>query len=102
MTVLLSTSALAILALLVILPTGMLRHHSASIYGTGGVDSVACSIWAWAEGTWQLMERCGQAGCDCAPPLDRPGRYEGEVVRHECPALVEVVVAGGLVEEAAR
>src|SRR5262249_52826336 len=100
MTVLLSTSALAILALLVIVPTGMLRHHFSGDDGSDGVRAVACSIWAWAEESWRLMERCGQAGWACAPPLDRPGRYEGEVVRHECPAPVEVV--GELIVEAAQ
>ena len=43
------------------------------------------SIWCWTNGEWSLMSPCGQPGCDCGPPPSRPGTYEEQVIRKECP-----------------
>jgi len=45
----------------------------------------AYSIWAYQGNKWVLKEKCGQADCDCGPPPSRPGQYQGEVVKKECP-----------------
>ena len=46
----------------------------------------AFSIWAYQGKQWVLKEECGQADCDCLPSPSRPGHYEGEVVKKECPS----------------
>ncbi|HZW29577.1 MAG TPA: hypothetical protein VFF52_02665 [Isosphaeraceae bacterium] len=43
------------------------------------------SIWCYEQGKWTLLAHCGQPGCECGPPPGKPGSYEGQVVRKECP-----------------
>ncbi len=60
---------------------GILHDHSC------GVARVAAfSVWKYRQNQWLLVQECGQEGCDCGPAPNRPGRFQGEVVRKECPA----------------
>jgi len=60
----------------------MRGHH----HGRDSVQVAAFSVWAYEQNQWLLVQECGQAGCECGPAPNRPGQFEGEVVRKECPA----------------
>jgi hypothetical protein len=108
MHVILSVSALALLAILAVLVDIAMHlrlacdrigtaqalplraqdsHHGGpdGLLGSDGTPAVAYAIWAFEDDGWLLLQPCGRAGCDCGPPPDGPGGYEGEVVRKECP-----------------
>ena len=63
------------------------ERYSHTHLSPGAVRVAAFSVWAYKQNQWLLVQECGQAGCQCGPAPDRPGRFEGEVVRKECPAV---------------
>jgi len=60
------------------------KHH-----GHHGFDHLGpwgpFAIWCYTKGEWVLLTPCGQPGCDCGPPPPKPGSYEEQVIRKECP-----------------
>lgn len=53
-------------------------------FGSTFPPVVFYSIWSYEGARWVLLRRCGQVGCGCDRPPDRPGEFEGEVLRKEC------------------
>jgi len=56
-------------------------HHGYDNVWPGG----PFAIWCYTKGQWVLLTPCGQPGCDCGPPPSKPGAYEEQVIRKECP-----------------
>lgn len=58
------------------------KHHWFMIHKSA---VAGFSIWEHKDHHWILLQGCGQPGCDCGPPPQTPGAFEGQVVRKECP-----------------
>jgi hypothetical protein len=66
-------------------PQGTDYEHGIPVHPKSTPPAGLFSIWKYESVSWTLLEQCGQEGCDCGTPPAKPGAYEGEVIRKECP-----------------